>query len=165
MHKRICRNLVSHLATSWIKLVNSNQLRNSEIHIRLEYRTGEPSTCLNNMATYRRLLLTSHHVPQPSQHHSRETPSEALSLRWSKAAQAGWNHASLGVSVSRVHESKFVKNGVAWVAAFLGTSKLQFRFIIFRLRHTFQFPVRTAWYLHSATSSSRTNADTSTPPV
>lgn len=37
--------------------------------------------------------------------------------------------------MSRVHESKFVKNGVAWVAAFLGTSKLQFRFIIFRLRH------------------------------
>lgn len=52
MHKRICRNLVSHLATSWIKLVNSNQLRNSEIHIRPEYRTGEPSTCLNNMAMY-----------------------------------------------------------------------------------------------------------------
>ena len=81
------------------------------------------------MAT--RLLLTSHHVPQPSQHHSQETPSEALSLRWSKAAQAGWNHASLGVLMSRV----FVKNAVAWVVAFLGTSKPQFPEIVFKLRH------------------------------
>ena len=81
------------------------------------------------MAT--RLLLASHHVPQPSQHHSRETPSAALSLRWSKAAQGGWNHASLFWWVEFMNQSWWRMGLLGW----LRFQESQVRSIIFMLRH------------------------------